>query len=134
MFRFGNPDVLHACENPLQANASLGARKRRSCAGVGTTSEGKVFAVAGASEAKLIGLLVPARLAVHGGVGEHDASASRNIHATDRRALACESEAALHGTFVSQHFLDEIRNETVVLAQSLLQVFALSKDAKRGCQ
>ena len=85
VLRLRDPDVAHAVEDALEADAGLGARERCAGTGVDAEPEPEVLTAVHTVEAELVRVVELPRVVVRGSVEHHHGRAGRQVDAADRR-------------------------------------------------
>src|SRR5207245_10742855 len=120
VLRAGEPDVGHAVEDPLEADAGLGPCQGRARARVHPPAETNVLEGVRTVETELVRLLEPARIPVRGSHHEKDVRPGSDVDVADRRRAAHQAEVRLDRALVAQHLLDERRDHVTLLPEVLL--------------
>src|SRR6478609_5177538 len=92
-----DPDIGGAVQQPLQADARLGAREWGTWAAVDTAAEREVLAGVLARRVELVRPLEAARIAVGRAVDHHDGGARTQLATADGDRGARQPEVALDG-------------------------------------
>ncbi len=130
--RLRDPDVAHAVEDALEADAGLGPRERRARAGVDAEPEPEVLAAVHPVEAELVRIVELPRVVVRGAVEHHHGGAGREVDAADRRGDARQPELRVERGLEPQRLLDEGRDAVALVAQLLLELGAFTQIPEHG--
>ena len=104
----GEPDVTHAVEDALDADAPLRPRQRAARARVDAAPEGDVGLGVGTVEPELGGRLELAGVAVGRAVEQHDGRPRGDVDAGDGRRAPGQAEVRLDRALDAQRLLNEV--------------------------
>src|SRR5262245_53720131 len=126
--RVHQPKVAEPREEPLEADAHLGAGETGAGTEMLAVTEGDVVAGVHALCIEVFGIGEHVRVGGGGGDHRHHDRACRDMDARERRIAQCEAEGALDGALEAQALLDEVRHRLGIASELLGEGGLLGED------
>src|SRR5215468_8628492 len=126
--RFQQPKVVESRQEPLDADACLGAGQTGAGTEVLAVTEGDVTPGIWSLGVEAVGVFKNTRAAVGGADHGHHDGPRRKLGAGQARIAEGEAEGAFDGTLEAQALLDEVRNRRGIASKLLNQGGLLAED------